>query len=619
MSFTKSASKIVLFSCLALVIGVLGFGRLVAAGSDDLLRKYETGDREFRKTESGDAIIYWHSRMIDEAIVEKDYIRYEFDKNTKELIEKDVRWRDDLPEHLPPIISREQAEAMVEGKIQFSRLLFISPETNVYPVKPTPKNPCWTVRILDNSGFIKDVIIIDAVEGEILGHGVPPPSEGFSLSGPQDAENCTGVWENWYENADYWFELMGYDTATSVYPSQATVRSHVQSHDTAMFYEVAHGTSNYFRNLCNDIITAYEVNNWIEDYSKMPFTFLGSCDGMCDTGPDTLSYEFRKGSTENTCTVGYCGMSDEDKAGCWDHAVDWQAEMFYHMSQGDTVKEAFDAACDEYPICRDCVRFAGDEDFVVVPVVPRELMEGDTTQDKCVSITDAMFIAQYMAELREFSPSQYICADTFDDGVVSIGDAMHIAQWLVDPDGTLGVLLIPLWESPGDDDMLQPVSCSSKAGAFAPVAEGKVTLEVTSAKVAAGGSVLIPITVEGIPVDSAGLGCYNLKVTFDPKMVNVNDINCDGINFAKPATMYIDNTEGVVLLNGFQSSIPGPAGDIVVAYLAITATGNPGDSTVLNIEISTLADSMGDAIIANGVDGVITIGSDSHDSKIEGN
>ena len=142
---------------------------------DDLLKKMETSDKEFRKSELGNLISYKHSRMIDEAIVEKDSIRYVFDKNTKELIEKDVRWRDDLPEHLPPIISKEQAESMVGGEIQFSRLVFISPDSDVHPVKPTPENPCWTVRILDNIGFVKDVIIIDAVEGKILGHGVPPP------------------------------------------------------------------------------------------------------------------------------------------------------------------------------------------------------------------------------------------------------------------------------------------------------------------------------------------------------------------------------------------------------------------------------------------------------------
>ena len=142
---------------------------------DDLLRELETSDKEFTEHEIGDSIVYWHQRMIDEAIVEFDYIRYEFDRNTKELIEKDVHWRDDLPEQLPPIISREEAESMVEGEIQYSKLYYISPESDVYPIKPTPKNPCWVIRIVGDSGYIEDVIVIDAVEGRIVGHGVPPP------------------------------------------------------------------------------------------------------------------------------------------------------------------------------------------------------------------------------------------------------------------------------------------------------------------------------------------------------------------------------------------------------------------------------------------------------------
>ena len=112
---------------------------------DDLLQKLETGDKEFIKREGIDNIIYWHQRMIDEAFVEFDNIQYVFDKNTKELIEKDVHWRDDLPEHLPPIISREEAESMVEGKTDSASLYYISPESDVFPIKPTPKNPCWVV------------------------------------------------------------------------------------------------------------------------------------------------------------------------------------------------------------------------------------------------------------------------------------------------------------------------------------------------------------------------------------------------------------------------------------------------------------------------------------------
>jgi hypothetical protein len=164
----------------AVVIASCSFGTPVEQWDitceDDLLQKLETSDIEFRKSELGDLIAYKHSRMIDEAIVEFDYIRYVFDKNTKELIEKDVHWQDDLPEHLPPIISREEAESMVEGKIDSASLYYISPESVVFPIEPTPKNPCWVVWVLGESGCITDVIVIDAVEGKIVGHGVPPPS-----------------------------------------------------------------------------------------------------------------------------------------------------------------------------------------------------------------------------------------------------------------------------------------------------------------------------------------------------------------------------------------------------------------------------------------------------------
>jgi len=87
------------------------------------------------------------------------------------------------------------------------------------------------------------------------------------------------------------------------------------------------------------------------------------------------------------------------------------------------------------------------------------LMEGDVTMDEHITMADAMFIAQYKAGLRSLNASQLKCADTTDDGDVTMADAMHIAQWKADPDGTLGVLFKPLWESSADDDMLEPVDC----------------------------------------------------------------------------------------------------------------------------------------------------------------
>jgi hypothetical protein len=164
---------------------------------------------------------------------------------------------------------------------------------------------------------------------------------------------------------------MGYPTEAVIYPNEEKVKSHIQSNETATFYEVAHGDSYHFDNDCTDSTTADEIRDWISGYTKMPFTFLASCGGMCEVGPGTLSYEFRKGSTVNTTTVGYCGMGTPECGDCWGEVVDWQDAMFSKMNQGDTVKEAFDRACEIHQNCTECVRFAGDENFAIVPVVER--------------------------------------------------------------------------------------------------------------------------------------------------------------------------------------------------------------------------------------------------------
>ena len=336
---------------------------LVTPSEDELLGKYARSDRVFERvmfsgSEGQDRIIYRHRRMIDNVIVEGDEIVYIFDNSTKELLEKDIHWRDDLPEHLPPVISKEEAESIAKsvgkGKIMnrgpaHTKLLFISPDSCWFKIKPTPKNPCWIVYFADENGFNTDVIIIDAVEGKILGHGVPYPSSGFSFSGPQDVPNCTGAWTEWYHNAESWFNTMGYPTEAVLYPNEAKVKSHIQSYETAMFYEVAHGGSDYFENDCSgNPTTATDIHNWIKGYPKMPFTFIHSCSGMCDTGAGTLSYEFRKGSTEDTVTVGTC-LGDPN---CIEWKLEWQDAFFNYMSQGWTVKEAFDqAVADLHPDC----------------------------------------------------------------------------------------------------------------------------------------------------------------------------------------------------------------------------------------------------------------------------
>jgi hypothetical protein len=346
------------------------------AWADDLIGKYESGERSFEREVIGEKTVYFHQRMIDDAIVEKDHILYQFDKDTDEFLLKRSRWRDGLPEHLPPgLMARDDAEAMAEGKAVSAALYFISPESDVFPLEAVPENPCWVVRSLDGDRMI--VTIIDAVDGKFLGYGVPPPYTAFSFTGPWECP-YSGAWTAWYQNARTWFNTMGYVTEGVQWATKAQIRGHVKSDSTAMFYELNHGGSSSFSYGCDGesfvSVGSWQVAIWITDYAKMPFTFLGSCEGMCDIGSASFSYAFRKGSMDSTTTVGYCHMDGSQCEICWGYSIDWQTTLFNYMNQGYTVKEAFDEAGADYPTCANngCMVFAGDEDFAVVPVVERD-------------------------------------------------------------------------------------------------------------------------------------------------------------------------------------------------------------------------------------------------------
>jgi len=342
--------------------------------ADDLLDPYESGDRAFDRFEIGDRIVYFHQREIGEATVEKDCIVYQFSKQDGELLKKIERWRTDLPSTLPTnLVSHIHAECLAPGDIEFSRLYYISTESDVFLLDPVPKNPCWVVISME-FGW-KVVTIVDAVTGERLGEGVPPPYLGYSMTGPQYDQPCYGAWTEWMNNAHYWFEQMGYPTDTTVWPTKVEVQSVIQNPDVTVFYELAHsgGDSYQFINGCIDgqeyeITLATDVETWIANYRKMPFTFLGSCYSHCETGAGTISNAFRKGSLTDCVSLGYCGMAEEWCWDCWVVSLSWQDALFSYMYSGDAVKTAFDKALADYPICggsNDCMRFAGDESFYV--------------------------------------------------------------------------------------------------------------------------------------------------------------------------------------------------------------------------------------------------------------
>jgi len=337
-----------------------------------LLAPYESGEREFTRSEIGDKIVYFHQRMVGDAIVEKDFIVYQFDKNTKEFVKEIVNWSKDVPEAVPPgeLISQKDAEALVDGEVQFGRLYIISPESDVFPLDPTPTNPCWVVTSVVNGRLV--VSIIDAVTAQFLGNGIAPPWEGFSLGGPDwgDAgDPCDTYYYSWATNARNHFNDLGYPTYAANNPTDATVKSYIQNPAVLVFYELAHGGSTNFHNTCPDSgrIYASEVKSWIASYRKMPFTFLGSCGAMTDTSANTLSYEFRKGSSSSATTVGYSHMDASYCADCWPQSINWQNAFFNYAKAGKTIKKSMEDALADYPQCAqsegNCMRFAGDPYF----------------------------------------------------------------------------------------------------------------------------------------------------------------------------------------------------------------------------------------------------------------
>jgi hypothetical protein len=156
----------------------------VTPSEDELLGQYENSDLLFKKTVREEWIVYSHWRKIDNVTVELDRRVYIFDRETEELIEKEIHWRDDLPDHLPPIISEEEAIDIVGANNTTMYLAFVESILGAYNITTPTNNPCWVVRVWEdyydsesNTTYTwnVDVVVVDAVTGEIVGHGTPVP------------------------------------------------------------------------------------------------------------------------------------------------------------------------------------------------------------------------------------------------------------------------------------------------------------------------------------------------------------------------------------------------------------------------------------------------------------
>jgi len=114
------------------------------------------------------------------------------------------------------------------------------------------------------------------------------------------------------------------------------------------------------------------------------------------------------------------------------------------------------------------------------------------------------------------------------------------------------------------------VICAALLAAGVPAARAQGTmLEVGSVTLQEGGNSMVDIWVRGV-TDSGGLGAYDIRVDYDPALVEVTGVLPGDAPFDSPVYgIYGD----YLLINGFHVNIPGPVGDIRIAGLEFTCRG----------------------------------------------
>jgi hypothetical protein len=99
----------------------------------------------------------------------------------------------------------------------------------------------------------------------------------------------------------------------------------------------------------------------------------------------------------------------------------------------------------------------------------------------------------------------------------------------------------------------------------------------------------VPVTVKEISLNG-GLGAYDVKVTFDPAVIQVLDVTGGSSPFNSITAKNINNVAGEVRFNHFITATQGPTGTITVAYLSVKAVGGAGSSTSLGVTVYSLVD-----------------------------
>ncbi len=298
----------------------------------------------------GDRSVKYWEHVIDNIFVINDSMLLHIDLEYRRVLHYKRSWSN------IEVITLRFGDGKFEGEYYWKRKVVFPDEDDCgifYTFNDKQEYPlfCWEVRYVDGNTLFYDL------NETPIGYGVTAPSErGFVLQGYGDLK-----WRYWRENAQDWYNRW-FDAINSIKcPSINQISYFIKNEttNTKAFYVIAHsgGESSRFLADQNTYYTANQLHYDMENRSPMKLAFLCCCEAMNNTGPETLSYEFRKGELNGTVTIGYVGMGHCPD---WIQSLYWQDYLFQKIDEGYTIKKAFDRACAQYPIIADYVRFIGD-------------------------------------------------------------------------------------------------------------------------------------------------------------------------------------------------------------------------------------------------------------------
>lgn len=129
------------------------------------------------------------------------------------------------------------------------------------------------------------------------------------------------------------------------------------------------------------------------------------------------------------------------------------------------------------------------------------------------------------------------------------------------------------------------------------------TLHVGSAVVVPGGAAVVPLDLFNV----TDLGTATVIIGFDPAVVQALEV----INGEVPSSALeanLDNQAGSVRLVVVTGDVPGASGDFLLASLRLEAVGAVGDASILSVTVEQLADTAGEAITPELLDGSFQVG-----------